>query len=705
VFSISTLEGTQSLAPGGLPQGYRVKSFTYGNVDVTAGPLNIAVTDTAELRLVLESARPVRVRGLVVDLEKLGIASESLRVALRSPNFVDGPEAVVGKDGRFEFPEVMPGMYTPTFQGFKAPQTRELLIVDGEDIDSLEVEAPDRKEVEGRVMIQGDAPVPRFKLVWRRFDKWAAEIEEAAQKSGIQISLGPDWSSDTLDIDPQPDGTFKLSLFEGVYEIWILLPAGYKLAVDESRMTVRHAGPTVLRVQVETWGRPVNVIGHVDGLDRASFALPDATVSLTTSRHAVVSTSTLDKNGAFAFPNVFPGTYALRLNAPGLPNDICAPVTVKEDDPTNAAIAVPLPGVHQDSLQIISAIFGNRQGAADVTPMARKMIKPELAEIYATPAWLEVDPAAFTHKELTVSYLFRCADYTFTTREAGAVSYAMLVQNADPSRRAPATGNGDFRVLSAYYTAGSHYDNITPRIQELATPNRDPFDVAVATQGSLTFKPRGRSYLIVTYLLEGRRATLAVNPYLAPKLSYEWLAAFAKYSSGVGAVVPNWLAEAQPYSPREPGDPGPGFGKEPEREIGIAALLKAHAELKALAPEDSTSKVAHAISAIERALALAQTNYVYPSPGAKPILIAVPKATWKQRFDYARDALSEALGVLEAANTLSDTQSLTMKIEDEIDQALIDLDEAENGLTEIRGASSVPNSPLCVLCVSVVNFP
>jgi hypothetical protein len=53
-----------------------------------------------------------------------------------------------------------------------------------------------------------------------------------------------------------------------------------------------------------------------------------------------------------------------------------------------------------DDIRITSAIFGMRDGSADVTPMVVHLSKPGLEEFYAAPFWLEVDPVVGQNKTL-----------------------------------------------------------------------------------------------------------------------------------------------------------------------------------------------------------------------------------------------------------------------------------------------------------------
>jgi hypothetical protein len=361
-------------------------------------------------------------------------------------------------------------------------------------------------------------------------------------------------STTEINIRPNPDGTFKASLFEGEWNV--LVPPEFNLPpfgsfglgrpVVNSSLKVTRKEHAELKIFVQAPnGKPVKVRGRLDGLDGLSFVPGTATVSLTASRYAEVWNAAVRNDGTFEFPSVFPGLYALRLNAPGVSADVCIPVTAKEGGTNDIVFPVPVPEATPDKLQIISAIFGAATGSADVTPIVRKLVRPGSHELYAASSWLEADPAAGTDRlSLSLSYLYQCADHSFTTGEAGAVSYAMLAEHADPSRRARLTGRADFQILHAQYGNRRDFTDVTARIRELMGPDAPPFVVSdpIINGGPHTTNSR---FLSITYLYEGRRATFTTRT--GQEVRYEQLVENAKHPDDdrIG-VVPEWLAIARP---------------------------------------------------------------------------------------------------------------------------------------------------------------
>ena len=124
---------------------------------------------------------------------------------------------------------------------------------------------------------------------------------------------------------------------------------------------------------------------------------------------------------------------------------------------------------------------------------------------------------------------------------------------------------------------------------------------------------------------------------------------------------------AEPFSPRDPGDPGPGFGQSPRKELGIATMMKALMELKAIGEREQNRDMNAVISFIEQALADVQAsmNYKYPSPSSKPILPALLPASKSVRLANASKALRTALNQLSNANpNQQGAQFMTLALEE-----------------------------------------
>jgi hypothetical protein len=307
-----------------------------------------------------------------------------------------------------------------------------------------------------------------------------------------------------------------------------------------------------------------------------------------------------------------------------------------------------------------------------------KWVKPDLDEFYAAPKWLEVDPAIGQTKHLVVSYLFQCEEYVITTTEPGPVSYAILAEHARPSSRpAPVSVTAktdEVTILASHYGMGNQFRDVTPRVRELlGSGGSFVVDDAILNVNVNT----GGRVLVITYSYRGERKTLTISKNT--QISRTQLAANAesevtRYHS---SQPPAWLKDADPFAPREPGDPGPGFGQQARRELAIASLLQAVAELKAIAPQDSNREIATTTSITQQALADAQANInrPYPPPSSKPIVGPVRPGPKSLRLANATRALQAAQEQLASAGGGPNELFLGLALE-EIQQALAGLRRA-----------------------------
>lgn len=373
-----------------------------------------------------------------------------------------------------------------------------------------------------------------------------------------------------------------------------------------------------------------------------------------------------------------------------------------DDDPTTAASppsepladvisvapAVPsTPRSPADTVTIVSAMFGASSGAADVTPIVRRLIAPDRHEFYAAAPWLEVDPAVEI-KSLVIRYRYRDQDHALTTREPGAVSHAILVDRASRSSvsvsristagfpRATPVRN-DLVILDAHYGRGRAYRTVTSRLRALIGPDVEPFVVDDTTLNAMG-GPNVKS-LIVTYSYGGRRTTFVTSSGVT--IGYDRLVAAAESdeaSDQYSDSVPPWVDTARPRMAREPGDPGPGYGRAPRKELAIAGLFEALAELGAIDPSDRNERVAAAATLVQQALADAQVNigYPYPLPGAAPIVPSLETATTPIRIGNAVRSLSLASRYLASSSPGGRNAAYLTKSIAGIEQALAELREA-----------------------------
>jgi hypothetical protein len=633
-FRISVPEGESAMElPGRLPPGYAIKSFTYGNTDLMRNPLKVTAAENAEIRLVLSTSdRPgVKVSGRVAGVEK---AAVPYHVSLQPIAYPHAMTALADDDGSFEFPEVFPGPYV-----FAIPELSNLsfastdFTVGDTDVRNIEIKIPERKEIRGRLSVEsreGRAPLPRLSMTW---------------------GSAPSQYRKGTPIEPQPDGTFKIALFEGEHTNTRLdLPQGYTLTsmmygtndLTNGRLRVSHADDAELRIVLTAENlRPVKVSGRAVGGE---------TVSLKSSSYAAALNARVAADGRFEFPAVLPGNYALLLNG------ACAPVVVGDWDLQNVTIAAPPRGTSAPDVVILSAIFGSDTGAADVTPIVRQWMKPGTGDLYAAPRWLEVDPAVSEGKSLVISYLYQCEEYRLTVAEPGPVSYKILVEHADPRLRPfPAESAApELKVLEAHYGSGTQFRVVTPRVRELVATG-DPVQIEDATL-NVTLNAGSGKQLIVSYTYRGIPATFITRS--GQELSSAQLVNHAQVEmlGARASGAPSWLEDAEPFAPREPGDPGPGFGTAVRRELAIAYLMKALEELKALAPADVSRNVVNIRALIQQAVADTQTgmNYRYPSATGAPIVSPVRAGVKADLMGKASRALKTALSQLANANPNQD---------------------------------------------------
>lgn len=286
-----------------------------------------------------------------------------------------------------------------------------------------------------------------------------------------------------------------------------------------------------------------------------------------------------------------------------------------------ATAAAPVPAVQDAAdapLRVTSAIYGSAAGSVDVTPIVRLLARPDLDEFYVAPQWLQVDPSVGQTKQLVVFYEYRGAPHVISTVEPGALSYRILLEEADSSLRTAATASRDetASIVTAYYGIGASFSLVTARARELIRPESEPLVVDGPILGVRPGATNG--VLILTYLYRGGRHTLVV--WRGGRVNYSGLTTYA--AAGIASdrsnVAPAWIASAKPDPPRAPGTTGPGVGRAPRRELGISELLKASTELQAITPADRSPAVGRALTSIGIALESAQRDmgYPYPPPGS-----------------------------------------------------------------------------------------
>jgi len=313
-FRFNVPEGEHRPGPiNGLPPGYAVKAMTYGTVDLLSAPMKVTPGDTTELRITISTptTSPVKVSGKVSGLDATMLARGSLTVALLTPTYVRTFQASVASDGSFEFPEVFPGNYTARVTGPGiAPHQPIAIAVSTTDVRNVEIALPGQREITGRVVVEGSAPIPRFSF----------RLPQAPAASAIVAQV--------LSIAPATNGSFRLSLPEGERPLGdvIGLPPGYTLkAATYGTVDLMHESLKVARTDtgelvftVSASLKPVSVSGRVDGLDAAVLTQGIARVIMASPAYAGNLSTAVRPDGSFEFLSVFPGSYVAQVSSPTL---------------------------------------------------------------------------------------------------------------------------------------------------------------------------------------------------------------------------------------------------------------------------------------------------------------------------------------------------------------------------------------------------
>jgi len=343
-FTISVLEGTRQVGvPNNLPAGYTLKSMTYGTTDVLKNPMKVAMSDTAELRVTLTTPNlaPVHVGGRLTGVDDAIFARGAVTATMRGIGNIASLTTPVRPDRSFEFPEVFPGTYSVRVAGAGIVNSPDVPVaVASSDLTNIEIAVPRQKEITGRVILEGLAPMPRFQFL----------TPPSAPTAGL-VSSSP-VSTPVMLINPQTDGTFRLTLTVGTHYTGaaIGLPAGYTIKsfnygttdLLKNPLKVGANDTDELLITLTTPARPpVQVRGHVGGLDEATFARGDVNVSMASASYVSPVNTLVMEDGSFEFQDVFPGNYLARAIGPGVRSLSNVSVNVRNTDIQNVEITVP----------------------------------------------------------------------------------------------------------------------------------------------------------------------------------------------------------------------------------------------------------------------------------------------------------------------------------------------------------------------------
>jgi hypothetical protein len=320
LFAATLSPGRYRVAADGLPKGYALKSMTLGTTDVLTQPMTLASGEAQSMTVTLGVASPppwVKVRGRVTAAN--ASAQQPSSVTMTSPSAADTLTAPLQQGGSFEFERVLPGTYTAHTLPLTSMSATGTLTVGASDVANFEIRAPQPKDIRGRVVIEGNVPMPRL---------------------AFNVGGAP------LPANPQQDGTFTITMPEGERQISILpasVPAGYTITsftygttdLLKTPMKIAAADTMQLNVGVNaTAVKPVNVSGRVTGL------LTTRGVRVVLMSPILASTeASVNPDGSFHFSGIIPGNYTARLSLSGLTAG--TPISVNTRDITDAVIEYP----------------------------------------------------------------------------------------------------------------------------------------------------------------------------------------------------------------------------------------------------------------------------------------------------------------------------------------------------------------------------
>jgi len=335
-FKIPLLEGERSisLVPSSIPKGYVVKSVTYGSMDLLKNPIRVSATDTAELKITLDSTPVtlVKVSGRVVGLgAAVPVGTVTLAGSSSIVTDANGVSSIVSSgsldtplnpDGTFVFPKVIAGNYTARFSGPGISGSTAVVVADKE-ISGVEIALP--KDTVGRVVVEGGGPAPRMVL----------------PLTLISTAAGaPAAGTTNMSITPQVDGGFRVALPNGERRVGAPtgLPAGYSvksimygstdLLKDTLKVAAGDSAELVITLATSGATQFYSVSGKVTGLPAA--ATRGATIVLQGSAIGAGHETPLKPDGSFTFDKLFPGSYSARLSLSGIQVGTSFSVTNKD---------------------------------------------------------------------------------------------------------------------------------------------------------------------------------------------------------------------------------------------------------------------------------------------------------------------------------------------------------------------------------------
>jgi hypothetical protein len=276
--------------------------------------------------------------------------SRVVRVAIAPSAGGEARTTLVDSDGSFDFSSVAPGSYMARAYASTSVSPPMAVSVSAKDVANVTLQLPPPKSVHGRIVVQGNLP---------------ATVAPPRLAFALAPLPGIPGSGSTVAANPQPDGTFTITLPVGERPISIVpggIPPGYKTAsfiygaTDLLKNPIKVASGDNVELRVALDARavmPVKVSGRVTDL----LTTAGVRVVLTHQIFGSVEAS-VQSDGSFVFPKVLPGNYVARLSLSGL--SASRQVTVADRDMTDVVITYPR--------QFVVASHIIVEGSANATP-------------------------------------------------------------------------------------------------------------------------------------------------------------------------------------------------------------------------------------------------------------------------------------------------------------------------------------------------
>jgi len=323
---MSVPQGEYRVEVRGLPESYRIRSMTYGAVDLLRNTLKVSEGSGAdEFQMTLEARgkpRFVRVQGRVVaprDVSAIGVLLTSNGWSY---------QVETDPDGRFEFPKVLSGDYSLAAAPVKAIRPLKVGNKDIHDI-LIELNTPQMRQVRGQVVVEENYPLPR---AW-----YEAITNKMHPVPGNAVPT-------------QRDGTFVMNVAEGEHMLEV---TGY--AAPYRVRSIRYGGADLLKEPLRVIGESkdeiivtyevatspwLKIAGHIIGTENLPGGINSVNVTLKGELTPTVLETGLKTGGVFEFPKVLPGAYTLSTE-PNIAGIEGRTIVVSDRDLSGLDVVVP----------------------------------------------------------------------------------------------------------------------------------------------------------------------------------------------------------------------------------------------------------------------------------------------------------------------------------------------------------------------------